>query len=93
MIQDRLTEPTFIVDVSDTHDIKMESILCYKSQFYNPDSNEPMTYIAKGGFLESLEARDMLMGKRIGVKYGEGFICENIPGISDLDRLYYPEMA
>lgn len=93
MIQDRLLEPTFIVDVTDTHHIKMESILCYKSQFHNPDSQEPLTYIAKGGFLESVEARDMLMGKRIGGKYGEGFICENIPGITDLDRLIYPEMA
>lgn len=92
-IQDRLLEPTFIVDVSDTHDAKMESIKCYKSQFHDPNSTEPITYIAQGGFLESIEARDRLMGKRIGAKFGEGFICENVPGISDLDKLIYPELA
>jgi bacillithiol biosynthesis deacetylase BshB1 len=93
MIQDRLTDPTIIVDVTDTHDTKMEAIKCYKSQFHDPNSTEPLTYISKGGFLEALEARAMQFGKQIGVKYGEGFVCENAPGISDLDRLILPEIA
>lgn len=92
MIQDRFAEPSFIVDVSDCFEQKLEAIKCYKSQFHDPNSNEPMTYIASGGFLEAIEARSTLLGKRIGVKHGEGFICENIPGIADLDKLLLPEM-
>jgi bacillithiol biosynthesis deacetylase BshB1 len=93
MIQDRFAEPTFIVDISDTLDAKMDAIKCYKSQFHDPESNEPISYIAQQGFLESIMARASLLGKRIGVRYGEGFICENIPGISDLDQLLYPQIA
>jgi bacillithiol biosynthesis deacetylase BshB1 len=93
MIQDRFSEPSFVVDISDTLDAKMEAIKCYKSQFHDPESNEPLSYIAQQGFLESIMARASLLGKRIGVKYGEGFICENVPGISDLDQLLYPQIA
>ncbi|RYD56534.1 MAG: bacillithiol biosynthesis deacetylase BshB1 [Sphingobacteriales bacterium] len=93
MIQDRFAEPSFIVDVSDTHTTKMEAIKCYKSQFHDPNSDEPMTYIASEGFLNAIEARSSLLGKRIGAKYGEGFVSENVPGIADLDRLQYPEIA
>lgn len=93
MIQDRFTEPSFIVDVSDTHATKMEAIKAYKSQFHDPNSTEPLTYISRGGFLESIEARAMLLGKRIGVQYGEGFVSENVPGVADLDSLKLPELA
>lgn len=93
MIQDRFMEPTVIVDISDCFDQKMEAIRCYKSQFHDPSSNEPATYIATEGFLESIRSRASLLGKRIGAKYGEGFICENVPGISSLDQLLLPEMA
>jgi len=93
MLQDRMHEPTFIVDISDCFEQKMEAIKCYKSQFHDPNSNEPLTYIATQDFLEQVKYRDVLMGKRIGTKYAEGFVCENIPGISDLDDLLYPEIA
>jgi bacillithiol biosynthesis deacetylase BshB1 len=93
MIQDRFMEPTIIVDVTDTHETKMEAIKCYKSQFHDPNSTEPLTYISKGGFLEAIEARAVQLGKQIGVKYAEGFVCENVPGISDLDSLILPELA
>ncbi len=93
MIQDRFIDPDFIVDISDTVEQKIESIKCYKSQFHDPDSNEPMTYIAQSGFLENITNRSSLLGKRIGTKHGEGFICENIPGIKDLDHLILPEFA
>jgi N-acetylglucosamine malate deacetylase 1 len=92
MIQDRLMEPSFLVDISDTFDKKMESVRCYGSQFHNPGSDEPATYIATGQFLRDLESRDALMGKRIGTKYAEGYVSENIPGISSLDALILPEL-
>jgi bacillithiol biosynthesis deacetylase BshB1 len=90
MIQDRLHTPGIIVDISETFAQKMEAIRCYKSQFHDPASGEPMTYIATPDFLNQIVYRDALMGKLIGVKYAEGFVCDNIPGISDLDQLVYP---
>ncbi len=92
MIQDRLSEPSFIVDTSGTFEKKMEAIRCYKSQFHDPASGEPVTYIATEGFLDAIKYRDALWGKRIGTQYGEGFHTENIPGISNLDDLLLPEL-
>lgn len=93
MIQDRMLEPSFIVDTSGAEDLKMDAIKAYKSQFHDPNSNEPITYIATENFLDQVKQRDALIGKRIGSKYGEGFICENTPGISDFDKLFLPEIA
>ncbi len=93
MIQDRQLKPDFIVDISPVFEKKMEAIACYKSQFHDPESDEPLTYIATQNFMEQIRARDMLMGKKIGVDFAEGFICENIPGISDLDQLLLPEIS
>jgi bacillithiol biosynthesis deacetylase BshB1 len=92
MIQDRISEPSFVVDITGTFEKKMAAIRVYGSQFHNPESNEPVTYISSGDFLNNVAYRDSLMGKRIGVKYGECFISENVPGISNLDDLILPEM-
>lgn len=90
--QDRSVPPAFIVDISDTFQQKMEAIKCYKSQFHDPNSTEPITYISTGAFLTQIESRDALVGKQIGVSYGEAFHCENVPGIADLDQLLLPEI-
>ena len=92
MIQDRLLEPTFIVDVSEVFEQKMEVIKCYKTQFHDPNAGGPVTYISGAGFLDNIRAKEALYGKQIGVKYGEAFVCENLPGISDLDALILPEL-
>jgi bacillithiol biosynthesis deacetylase BshB1 len=91
-IQDRHYEPTFIVDITDAFDSKYQAIRCYASQFHNPDSAEPISYIATEGFFEALMHKDGIMGKRIGVRYGEGFVSENVPGIGSLDDLLLPDM-
>jgi bacillithiol biosynthesis deacetylase BshB1 len=92
MLQDRPTEVSFIVDISSAIEKKMACIKAYKSQFHNSESNEPVTYIATEGFLNSIRYRDALNGKRIGVAYGEAFYTENLPGIDNLDALVLPEM-
>ena len=83
-IQNDYVEPSFIVDVSNFWDKKMGSIMAFESQFYNPESDEPVTFISSSNFLQSIEARAKEFGHRIGVKYGEGFTASNTPGISDL---------
>jgi bacillithiol biosynthesis deacetylase BshB1 len=86
-IQDRLLMPDFVVDISSYYETKMESIRAYSTQFYNTDLNEPNTYISSPQFLETVKGRDMMMGKRIGVLYAEGFITEKTIGINNLDHL------
>ncbi|MCB0698896.1 MAG: bacillithiol biosynthesis deacetylase BshB1 [Chitinophagales bacterium] len=93
MIQDRFIDPSFIVDITNSFSKKMEAVQAYKSQFHDPNSIEPVTYIATDGFLKQIEARAMLLGKRIGVAYGEGFVSENIPGVNSLNDLVLPHLA
>lgn len=86
-IQDRFLEPNFIIDISRYIDLKMESILAYNTQFHNPNLDEPQTYISSPQFLETVRGRDAMLGKRIGVEYGEGFITRKTLGISSLDAI------
>jgi N-acetylglucosamine malate deacetylase 1 len=84
-IQDKYIEPDFIFDISGFHEKKLEAIQCYATQFYNPELDEPNTYISSPEFLESVTAREMILGKRIGVRYAEGFISEKMVGIRSFD--------
>lgn len=92
LIQDRTLEPDFIVDISAEQETKMEAVRAYRTQFHDPQSGEPKTYIATSSFLEDIISRDRLWGKRIGTRAGEGFISKNIPGIASLNDLLLPEM-
>lgn len=86
-IQNDYIEPSFIMDISAHWDKKISSIMAFKSQFYNPDSKEPETFISSDRFIESIEARAKEFGHRIGVKYGEGFTMSTTPGITNLFSL------
>ncbi len=69
-------DPSFIVDISETFDIKMEAVKAYSSQFYNPKSTEPETFISKPDFINYIESRAHFFGFQIGKAYGEAFFCE-----------------
>jgi bacillithiol biosynthesis deacetylase BshB1 len=86
-IQDRYHEPDFIIDITEVFEQRMEAIKAYTTQFYNPDNEDdgPQTYISTSAFLESVIARARVIGKKIGVEYGEGFNSEKRLGIKDLD--------
>lgn len=86
-IQDRYFNPDFVVDITDVFDKKIEAIKAYKTQFYNPDSKEPDTYISSPEFLESIIYRSKMFGKLIGVKYAEGFLSKKMIGIQGFDSL------
>ena len=90
-IQDRFYEPDVIVDVSDVWEQRMQSIKAYSTQFHNPTSNEPQTYLSNPGFLDAIEGRARLLGKRIGVQFAEGFISKKNMGIRNLDALILNE--
>jgi N-acetylglucosamine malate deacetylase 1 len=88
-IQDRYLKPDFIVDVTPYWERKVQSVKAFKTQFYDPSSNEPVTYISNPDFLDFIEARARGFGHDIGVKYGEGFTTDRnrMVGIKDLSDL------
>lgn len=90
-IQDRFYEPDIIMDISDEWEKRMQAIRAYKTQFHDPESTEPQTYLSNPEFIQALESRARLLGKRIGVKYGEGFLSKKNIGIKDLDALVLNE--
>lgn len=83
-IQNNYIEPDLVVDISSHWETKINSILAFQSQFYNPDSNEPESFISRPDFLDFIEARSREMGHKINVTYGEGFTVERVTGVSDL---------
>jgi len=86
-IQSRSLTPNFVVDISAFMDKKMESILAHSSQFYDPNSNEPETFISGTAFLEFVKGRAKELGQQIGVQYAEGFITKKLLGIGTLDAI------
>ncbi|HXL54702.1 MAG TPA: hypothetical protein VN958_00505, partial [Chitinophagaceae bacterium] len=84
-IQDRYLKPDFVFDISDYHEKKIEAILCYTTQFNSTDNSEPQTYISQPDFLDTVKSRALMLGKRIGVRYAEGYISSKIPGINSFD--------
>jgi bacillithiol biosynthesis deacetylase BshB1 len=83
-IQDRLLVPDLVVDVTDVWEQKIDSIRAYKTQFFDPASQEPETHISKPDFLNFIEARALELGHSIGVRYGEGFTKERNLGVRNL---------
>jgi bacillithiol biosynthesis deacetylase BshB1 len=85
-IQHYHTRPDFVIDITGYQSRKIESILAYKTQFYNPDSKEAETPISSKRFLNFLDARSREMGEVIGVEYGEGF-TSHVPLSYDFKNL------
>tara|TARA_B110000046_G_scaffold69454_1_gene77501 strand:+ start:2609 stop:3334 length:726 start_codon:yes stop_codon:yes gene_type:complete len=83
-IQSVSLEPDFICDISAHMEEKMAAIRVFKSQFFDPKSNEPDTYISNPEFLTLIEARSREWGHRIGVSFGEGFVQRQSLGVKNL---------
>lgn len=86
-IQDRSLKPDFVVDVTPFWNQKLDAIRAYKSQFFNPDSPEPQSYISGEPFMKFLESRAREHGHMINVEFGEGFISKRMLGVKDLFAL------
>jgi bacillithiol biosynthesis deacetylase BshB1 len=87
-LQNYMVAPSFVVDVTGTWDTKMKAIAQFKSQFHNPKSKQPETFISKGGFLEMIEARGRHFGALIGSPYGEAYVTKQPPKIQDAIAAY-----
>ena len=86
-IQNNYIKPDFVVDISPYWDKKIKVIKAFKSQFYDPNNNEPETFISNPEFLEFLKARAREYGHAVGVKYAEGFTVNRLIGTSNLFNL------
>lgn len=82
-VYSRLIVPSFVVDVSDFAEKKMEAIRAYASQFYLADSKEPETRIAQKGFLRQISDRARYYGSLIGVEDGEPFYVREALNVDD----------
>ena len=83
-IQDHNLKPDLVIDISDSIDEKMEAIMCFSSQFYDPESKEPKTPISGKDFLDFVKAKAASYGRHIGVEYGEGFNVTRDVGANNL---------
>lgn len=83
-IQSQYISPDFVVDISDYWEQKIQSIRAFGSQFFNPASDEPETYISSENFMKFIEARAREYGQSIGVTFGEGFTLNKQIGVKSL---------
>jgi bacillithiol biosynthesis deacetylase BshB1 len=79
----RQVVPSFIVDVSEFVEEKMAAIRAHASQFYRPESKEPVTRISDPGFLDQIEYRMRYFGSLIGVAAGEPFYVREALNVED----------
>ena len=69
--------PQLLIDVSDVHEIKMNALKAYRSQFMPANSEAdwvetPLT----GAYLDNIVARDRLLGQAKKYPFAEGFISK-----------------
>ncbi len=83
-IQWQPIEPNIVVDISGFEEVKMQSVLAYKTQFYDPKSKEPQTPISSKNFTDSILYRARDLGRLIGVEYAEGFTVDRYIGVDSL---------
>lgn len=67
-------KPDFAVDISNEMQIKIDALNAYESQFKKEASTFDTPLV--NGYIESVEAREKLFGKEVGVDFAEGFISK-----------------
>lgn len=92
-LQDTFREPDLIYDITEVFEQRMKSITAYSTQFHSSSNSSEgvQTYISTPEFLEAVISRARMLGKRIGVKYAEGFLSRKSLGIHNLDSLVLNE--
>ncbi|CAH2715761.1 N-acetyl-alpha-D-glucosaminyl L-malate deacetylase 1 [Neobacillus rhizosphaerae] len=64
-------KPDFTTDITLFMDKKLEALRAYKSQF--EQTNDSVDTPLVNGYIETVEARERMFGKLVGVTYAEGF--------------------
>ncbi|MBK9272221.1 MAG: bacillithiol biosynthesis deacetylase BshB1 [Saprospiraceae bacterium] len=86
-VQDYVSTPDLVVDTTGFMDQKLEAIKAFNSQFYKEGSTEPESPISSKDFLDFIKSRDKVMGRYIGVEYGEGFKVARPIGVRSFNGL------
>ena len=86
-IQWKNLTPDFVVDVTGFMDTKLEAVKAYSSQFYDPNSKEPISPITSENFIDSIKYRAQDLGRLVGTDFAEGFTTERYLAIKKLDDL------
>lgn len=86
-IQWKNITPDFVIDITDFMQKKIDACLAYKTQFYDPNSTEPITPIATKDFLESLTYRAQDLGRLSGVDFAEGFTTEKLIAMKNFEGI------
>ena len=68
-------------------DIKVNAVMAYSSQFYDPKSKELETPITSKNFIDSIVYRAQDLGRLIGVETAEGFTVERYTAVESLSDL------
>ena len=76
-------EVSFIVDISEDFDTKRQAVLAFASQFHQPDSTEPATYISSKDFMGFWQAKARYFGGLIGKTYGEPYFMHEPVEVPD----------
>lgn len=87
-VQSQSIPVDFVIDITAQWPVKLDAIKAYRSQFHDPDSKEPETYISSVNFLRMVESRAIEHGHAVGATYGEGFIRSRVMGVNSLFDLY-----
>jgi N-acetylglucosamine malate deacetylase 1 len=77
-------KPDFVIDISAYMTKKIDSLQAYKSQFSKSDTTVDTPLV--NGYIETVESRERLFGKEVGVTYAEGFMTKK-PLLVHLDLL------
>ncbi len=72
-------QPSFLIDISEQMETKIEAIRAYETQFVLPEKNAAV--------VEWVRQQNGFMGSRIGVKYAEPFFVREPLGLGTLDGL------
>lgn len=64
-------KPDFVIDISEEMNLKKLSLEAYESQFIKTDKTIDTPLV--NGYIETVEARERMFGKEVGVAFAEGF--------------------
>jgi|RhiMethySRZTD1v2_1073278.scaffolds.fasta_scaffold07522_5 bacillithiol biosynthesis deacetylase BshB1 len=87
-VTSRSAVPSMVIDISSVYELRMQAMMCHRSQFYNPGSTERETRIAHPEFPKAVEGRLRHFGALIGVSHGEAYTIEEPVPVTDVVRLY-----
>ncbi len=75
-------QPTFIVDISEVFEVKMQAVAAYQSQFGRP-MPEGYRFIGTSDYLAETEARARYFGTCIHTRYGEAYLIKETLRVDD----------